>query len=57
MKVFYHSLPPDGHDFLKKHKYFVALILFNILVYLLLVADVIATPLVKNEQEQVGVLL
>lgn len=51
-EVFYHSLPPDGHDFLKKHKYFVALILFNILVYLLLVADVIATPLVKNEQEQ-----
>ncbi len=53
-QVFYHSLPADGHDFIMKDKYSLGLTIFNVLVYLLLMADVIATPLVKDEKEQVS---
>jgi len=49
---FYNSPPADGHDFIKKYQYSMAFTLFNMVVYLLLVADVIATPLVKDKKEQ-----
>eukprot|EP00731_Ephydatia_muelleri_P030731 Em0022g245a len=40
-------------NFLQCHKYSLALVIFNVLVYLLFVADIIATPiLADNEQEQ-----
>ena len=42
----------DGCGFLRKHKYTVSLLVFNLVVYLLLVADIIATPLI-SDQEQV----
>ena len=52
LQFFYTSKPVDGCGFLRKHKYTVSLLIFNLVVYLLLVADIIATPLI-SDQEQV----
>ena len=52
LQFFYTSKPVNGCGFLRKHKYTVSLLVFNLLVYLLLVADIIATPLI-SDQEQV----
>ena len=51
IQYFYHSSPVDGRHFLRKYKYSVSFLLFNVIVYLLLIAGIIATPLV-NDQEQ-----
>lgn len=50
-EVFYNSDLVNNQDFMRRHRYFIGCTVFNILVYLLLLGDVIATPLV-NEVEQ-----
>jgi multisubunit Na+/H+ antiporter MnhF subunit len=53
-EIFYQSAAPsENHVFLKKHKYSLTFFLFNGLVYLLLLAEVVATPLVHDDSEQV----
>ena len=41
----------EGEDFLKKHQYSATYLAFNVLVYLLLVADIIATPLISDQEQ------
>ena len=52
-QFFYHSLPADGHDFLKKNKYSFGYFVFNLLLYLLLLSGVIATAVIKDEKQEV----
>lgn len=52
-EFFYHSLPADGHDFLKKNKYSFGYFVFNLLLYLLLLSGVIATAVIKDEKQEV----
>ncbi|CAI8037965.1 hypothetical protein GBAR_LOCUS21192 [Geodia barretti] len=53
-EIFYQSTAPsENHMFLKKHKYSLTFLCFNGLVYLLLLAEVVATPLVHDDTEQV----
>jgi hypothetical protein len=53
-EIFYQSTAPsENHMFLKKHKYSLTFFCFNGLVYLLLLAEVVATPLVHDDTEQV----
>ena len=52
-QIFYQSTPSENHVFLKKYKYSLAFFGFNALVYLLLLAEIIATSLVKDDTEQV----
>ena len=52
-QIFYQSTPSENHVFLKKHKYSLAFFGFNALVYLLLLAEIIATSLVQDDTEQV----
>ena len=56
LQIFYQSTttPSENHVFLKKHKYSLTFFSFNALVYLLLLAEVIATPLVHDDAEQVN---
>ena len=51
MQFFYHSSPVDGRHFLSKYKYSVSFLVFNVIVYLLLFADIIATPLVSDQEQ------
>ena len=51
-QLFYDPSHCEGQDFLRKYKYSMTYLTFNILVILLLVADIIATPLI-SEQERV----
>lgn len=51
LQFFYTSSNLEGQDFLKKHRYSLTYLVFNLMVYLLLLADIIATPLI-SEQEQ-----
>lgn len=48
-EVFYHNSElVHSQRFIKKHSYFVGCVIFNVLVYLLCLADIIATPLVSD---------
>lgn len=51
-QFFYTSSNLEGRDFLNKNLYSATYLAFNIMVCLLLVADIIATPFI-SEQEQV----
>lgn len=51
LKFFYTSSNLEGEDFLKKHQYSATYLAFNVLVYLLLVADIIATPLISDQEQ------
>jgi hypothetical protein len=52
-EIFYQSTPSENHVFLKKHKYSLVFFGFNALVYLLLLAEIIATSLVQDDTEQI----
>ena len=51
LQFFYHSSPVDGRHFLSKYKYSVSFLVFNVVVYLLLFADIIATPLISDQEQ------
>lgn len=50
-QFFYTSSNLEGQDFLRKHKYSITYLLFNMLVCLLLLADIIATPLISDQEQ------
>lgn len=51
LQFFYTSSNLEGQDFLRKHQYSVSYLAFNVLVYLLLLADIIATPLISDQEQ------
>ena len=50
-QYFYHSSPVDGRHFLRKYKYSVTFLIFNVIVCLLLIANIVATPLISDQEQ------
>ena len=50
-QYFYHSSPVDGRHFLRKYKYSVTFLIFNVTVCLLLIANIVATPLISDQEQ------
>lgn len=51
IQFFYTPSNLESRDFLIKHRYSIVYLIFNIMVYLLLIADIIATPLISDQEQ------